>query len=146
MTGKVLCGYQGWFTCPGDGSGRGWFHWGRDVFEPGNCKIDLWPDMTEYDKDELCPTVFKHADGSQAFVYSSMNPKSVSRHFKWMRDYGIDGAFVQRFVTETRDEKQLHHANTALSNCRQGANKYGRVYAVMYDLSGLKKGQISVLS
>src|SRR5512146_2437127 len=50
MTGKVLCGYQGWFTCPGDGSGRGWFHWSKDVFEPGSCTIDLWPDMSEYDK------------------------------------------------------------------------------------------------
>ena len=145
MTGKVMCGYQGWFTCPGDGSGRGWFHWGRDVFEPGNCTIDLWPDMTEYDKEERHPTPFKFADGSPAYVFSSMNPKTVSRHFKWMRDYGIDGVFVQRFVTETLGEKQLLHANTALVNCREGANRYGRMYAVMYDLSGLRKGQIRLV-
>jgi hypothetical protein len=145
MTGKVMCGYQGWFTCPGDGSGRGWFHWGRGVFEPGNCTIDLWPDMTEYDEDECYPTPFKFADGSPAYVFSSMNTKTVSRHFKWMRDYGIDGVFVQRFVTETLGEKQLFHANTVLANCREGANRYGRIYAVMYDLSGLQKDQIRLV-
>jgi len=145
MVGKVLCGYQGWFTCPGDGSARGWFHWGKGVFEPGNCNIDLWPDMSEYDADERFPTPFKNADGSTAYVYSSMNPKTVGRHFKWMADYGIDGAFVQRFVTETVGEKQMLHANTALANCREGANRNGRVYAVMYDLSGLHQGQTSLV-
>jgi len=35
MTGKVLCGYQGWFTAQGDGAGRGWTHWGKGgVFRP----------------------------------------------------------------------------------------------------------------
>jgi hypothetical protein len=141
MDRKVMCGYQGWFTCPNDGSGRGWFHWGKGVFEPGNCTIDLWPDMTEYGDDEKCPTSFKHADNSPAFVYSAMNSKSVARHFKWMRDYGIDGVFVQRFVTETLGNNPLLQANTVLDNCRAGANEYGRTYAVMYDMSGLKKGQ-----
>src|SRR5205809_112692 len=48
MTGKVLCGYQGWFAAQGDGVGRGWYHWlGRNGFEPGSCKIDLWPDVSE---------------------------------------------------------------------------------------------------
>lgn len=143
MNGKVLCGYQGWFTCPNDGSGRGWFHWGKGVFQPGTCNIDLWPDMTEYDNDEKYPTPFKNADGTTATVFSSMNLKTVNRHFKWMADYGIDGAFVQRFICETFGESPLFHTNTVLANCRQAANQNGRVYAVMYDISGLQKGQIS---
>jgi hypothetical protein len=142
MTGKVMCGYQGWFTCPNDGSERGWFHWGSGVFEPGHCNIDLWPDVSELDMDELCPTPFKHADGSPAFVYSAMNPKTVNRHFKWMRDYGIDGVFVQRFVTEALNPVSLNHTNTVLDNCRAAANANGRVYAVMYDISGLRHGQL----
>ncbi len=151
MTGKILCGYQGWFTCPGDGSDRGWFHWGKTaklkgdknlIFEPGTCKIDMWPDLSEYDKDELYPTPFKHADGSTAYVYSSMNGKSVRRHFKWMRDYGIDGVYVQRFATETYVPVKLNHYNTVLNSCRAGANEYGRAYAIMYDLSGLPAGGV----
>ncbi|MCE5187186.1 MAG: glycoside hydrolase family 71/99-like protein [Planctomycetaceae bacterium] len=145
MIGKVLTGYQGWFTCPGDGSGRGWFHWGKDVFEPGNCKIDMWPDMTEYGPDERFATSFKHADGSTAYVFSSMHPATVNRHFKWMADYGIDGAFVQRFITETQQPRSLLHANTVLANCRSAANRNGRVYALMYDISGLQKGQIELV-
>ena len=42
LRGKVLCGYQGWFTAPGDGSGRGWRHYpARGQFRPGFCGIDL---------------------------------------------------------------------------------------------------------
>ena len=26
---KVLCGYQGWFRCPGDPANEGWLHWSR---------------------------------------------------------------------------------------------------------------------
>src|SRR4051812_13988606 len=42
LTGKVMCGYQGWFTTPGDGSGKGWSHYAsRGKFAPGSCCIDL---------------------------------------------------------------------------------------------------------
>src|SRR5438132_1536787 len=27
LTGKVMCGYQGWFAAEGDAAGRGWTHW-----------------------------------------------------------------------------------------------------------------------
>ena len=30
LTGKVMCGYQGWFTCSEDGSELGWTHWARE--------------------------------------------------------------------------------------------------------------------
>ena len=143
LNGKVMCGYQGWFTSPGDGADRGWFHWGKGGrFEPGSCTIDLWPDMTEYDPDEQYPTAFKHKDGSTAYVFSSMNRNTVLRHFRWMNEYGIDGAFVQRFATQTFSQSGLNHCNTVLDHCRAGANQFGRAYAVMYDLSGMRQNQM----
>jgi hypothetical protein len=143
LTGKVMSGYQGWFNTPDDGAGRGWVHWGsHGRFEPGACKIDLWPDVTELDPDERVATPFVHADGRQGEVFSSFNRKTVLRHFKWMQDYDLDGVFVQRFITSTFEAKTLRHVNVVLNNCREGANLYGRTYAVMYDLSGLGSDQI----
>jgi hypothetical protein len=143
MTGKVMCGYQGWFTTPEDGSGRGWRHYSaRGEFKPGFCGIDLWPDVSELDDDEKFPTSFRDKEGRPAPVFSSHNRKTVLRHFQWMKQYGIDGVFVQRFGVETLNPQDLHHCNTVLAHCREGANRYGRCYAVMYDLSLLPAGGI----
>lgn len=144
MHGKVLCGYQGWFTTPGDGAERGWTHYSRaGRFEPGHCNIDLWPDVSELTPEEKFATPFRHADGSTAYVFSSHARPTVLRHFQWMREYGIDGVFVQRFAVETFAPRNLRHCDTVLTHCREGANRHGRVYAVMYDLSGLRAGQMS---
>lgn len=146
LNGKVMCGYQGWFTAEGDGMDLGWNHWrGRDGFKPGSATIDLWPDMTELDQDEKYPTPFRHADGSTAHVFSSANRKTVVRHFKWMADYGIDGAFVQRFTNDIRRDKGLNFRDTVLRNCREGAKTHSRAYAVMYDLSGMGAGQMDTV-
>jgi len=143
LQGKILCGYQGWFAAEGDGCNRGWYHWkGPNGFKPGSCKIDLWPDVTELDRDERYITPFRHADGRPAEVFSSFNGKTVQRHFKWMRDYGIDGVFVQRFAGEVSHPAGLRQFTTVLGHCREGANRHGRVYAVMYDLSGLDLGRM----
>ena len=138
LTGKVMTGYQGWFNCPDDGAGLGWTHWGgRRGFKPGSLTVDLWPDVSEYDEDELYPTAFAHKDGSAARVFSSHNRKTVVRHFKWMADYDIDGAFVQRFSHGLRDTTRRYHKDKVLSSAREGANRYGRTYAVMYDLTSM---------
>ncbi len=145
LKGKVMTGYQGWFNCPGDGANLGWTHWAKDLgrpFEPNNIAVDMWPDVSEYDDDELYTTVFTHADGTPAKVFSSHNRKTVVRHFKWMRDYGIDGAFVQRFAERLRDEDKRYHKDKVLSSAREGANRYGRTYAVMYDLTGIPNEDI----
>ena len=146
LTGKVMCGYQGWHAAEGDGCGRGWYHWtGRNGFQPGSTNVDLWPDVSELDPDERYATTFQTADGKPAEVYSAFNAKTVVRHFQWMRDYAIDGVFVQRFAGEVFNPPGLRQFNTVLNHCRDGANKYGRTYAVMYDLSGIKAGQMGQL-
>ncbi|MCX7017228.1 MAG: glycoside hydrolase family 71/99-like protein [Candidatus Sumerlaeota bacterium] len=143
LEGKVMCGYQGLFTCEGDGSGIPWNHYNINKrFEPGACHIDFWPDVAELGQDEKYPTPFRHADGSVAYVFSSYNPKTVQRHFEWMRNAGIDGAFVQRFASNTANEASYNRLNVVLANCREAANRVGRAYVVMYDLSGMKPGQI----
>ena len=98
--------------------------------------------MSELDTDERYPTSFVTADGKVAEVYSSFNFKTVNRHFKWMQDYGIDGVFAQRFAGEVFNPPGLRHFNTVLSHCRQSAIQFGRTYAVMYDLSGMRAGQM----
>ncbi len=143
LTGKVLCGYQGWFTAPGDGSERGWRHYPRrGQFKPGSCGIELWPDVSDLDEDEKYSTPFRLSNGKMAQVFSSFNGKTVLRHFRWMQEYGIDGAFVQRFAVETLHPADLRHCNVVLSHCREGANRSGRCYAVMYDLSLLPQGGV----
>ncbi len=142
LEGKVLCGYQGWFRVPADGSNNGWKHYGTvDRFEPGHCTIDLWPDVRELPAAQRYPTSFRHADGSVAEVFSPVDPEAVDLHFRWMHDYGIDGAFVQRFVTSTRSTRHRNPLDQVLRNCRDAAGKHGRDWALMYDLSGLGPGE-----
>jgi hypothetical protein len=144
LSGKVMTGYQGWFAAHGDGSGMGWFHWGtQNGFDNNNCTAEMWPDMSEYDADERYPTSFKYPNGQTADVFSSYNRKTVLRHFRWMKDYGIDGAFVQRFGVRIDKPVDLRFTTTVLAHAREGANLYGRAYAVMYDLTGLPRGGTS---
>jgi hypothetical protein len=144
LKGKVMCGYQGWFAAEGDGSRRGWVHYGgpSGQFAPGNCSIDLWPDVSELEQDEKFPTEFRHADGRRAFVFSPYAGRTVTRHFQWMQATGVDGVFLQRFGTDLRDPQSLNHRNVVMRNVRSGANKKGRTWALMYDLSGLEAGEI----
>jgi hypothetical protein len=140
LTGKVMTGYQGWFNCEGDGANLAWTHWAKDLakpFQPGNIAVDQWPDVSEFDEDELYSTVFSYADGTPAKTFSSHNRKTVLRHIKWMADYGIDGAFVQRFANGLHDKTMRYHKDKVLSSVREGANRYGRTYTIMYDLTGI---------
>lgn len=96
--GLVMAGYQGWFNCEGDGADRGWTHYSkRGKFEDGSCTIDYWPEMDEYKVKHK--TSFKFPDGSPAYVFSSYDESTIDLHFKWMKEYGVDGVFMQRFFS-----------------------------------------------
>jgi hypothetical protein len=134
--GLVMAGYQGWFSAPDDGSGRGWYHYrGRDGFRPGSTNVDMWPETDEYEK--LYKTEFEFADGSPAYTFSSYDPSSVETHFRWMEEYGIDGVFVQRFVAEIKRPASLGQLNRVFDSAMRSAERHERAVAVMYDLSGI---------
>lgn len=145
LAGRVLCGYQGWFACAGDGSDRGWVHWSRDRarMAPGTANVDLWPDVSQLDPADRFDTGFAHPDGRPAQVFSSFRAGTVRRHFSWMRGHGIDGAFVQRFAVGLGNPQVKSFCDVVLSNCIVAAREEQRAWAVMYDLSGLRSGQVA---
>lgn len=145
-TNLVMAGYQGWFAADGDASQRGWYHYqGNGGFYPGNTNVDFWPDITEYTKRYKSP--FKFANGSDAYLYSPYDEESVDLHFKWMKDYGIDGVHMQRFVGEIKSSNVSgkRHFNKVLANALKAAKKYGRAISVMYDLSGCTSADVAYL-
>jgi hypothetical protein len=134
--GLVMAGYQGWFNTPGDGAGRNWHHYERgNRFEPGWCTIDLWPEVEEY--PQLYETAFAFADGTHARVPSSHDYSTTDTHFRWMKEYGLDGVFMQRFIAEIANPSGMAHFSAVLANAMDCANRYDRAIAVMYDLSGM---------
>lgn len=136
----VMCGYQGWFNAEGDGAGRGWTHWTTDRKAPSadNIRVDLWPDVSELGPDERFPTGLTGPDGKPAELFSSNRRATVLRHFRWMREHGIDGVYLQRFPANLRDPRARAHLDTVLAHCREGARAEGRALALMYDLSGMR--------
>lgn len=142
--GLIMAGYQGWFNTPEDGESRGWYHYnGKNGFKPGSASIDMWPDVSEYEK--TYPTEFTFEDGSTARVFSSADESTVDTHFRWMKEYGLDGVFMQRFVNEIKGESGRRHFDNVLDNAMKAANKYGRAICVMYDLSGMRPGDENVI-
>ena len=131
---KVICGYQGWFRCPGDPAGEGWRHWSRrgDSLTPRSATFEMWPDMSEYSAGEkYAAGDFRDADGQPAMLFSSANPQTVARHFAWMEQYGIDGVFLQRFLVNADNPS----FDKVLAHVRASAAASGRCYAMCYDLT-----------
>ena len=125
--GLIMAGYQGWFRAPADG-----------IMYPDEkqVRIDMWPDVSEYEK--TYPTGLKHADGSTARFFNSSDKSTIDLHFKWMKDYGVDGVFMQRFFNNTLTEESRKRSSELLSNAMNAASVNNRAIAVMYDLSGLR--------
>lgn len=134
--GLVMCGYQGWFRTPEDGTHEGWGHYtARGKFDSEHVHLDFWPDVSEYAK--TYSTLLTNSDGTAAHVFSSSDQSTIDLHFKWMQQYGIDGVFMQRFFDGLRTRESRQKSRIVLEHALKASQKYGRAIAVMYDLSGL---------
>ncbi|THD66817.1 xylosidase [Robertkochia marina] len=137
--GLVMAGYQGWFRTPKDGTGR-WNHYGADgKFDKDHNTIDFWPEVAQY--EDTYKTEFTFDDGSKARVFSSLDKSTTQLHFKWMKQYGVDGVFMQRFFNVTKNHANRDNSqDVILSNALKAAEQHNRALSVMYDLSGLQPG------
>ncbi len=136
---KLLFGYQGWFGCPEDGSPLGaWEHWFRrgETASAATLRVDMWPDVSELDAGERCPTPLTLPDGRRAELFSAFHPRTVDRHFAWMQEYDLAGVFLQRFTVGMNSPRVSGFRDAVARNVRSAAESHGRVFAIMYDISG----------
>jgi hypothetical protein len=134
-----MFGYQGWFGCPGDGSPLGaWEHWFRRgaAASVSTLRVDMWPDVSELSESERCDTPLMLPGGQSAQLYSAYNPRTVDRHFAWLQEYDLAGVFLQRFTSRLDDGPVLGFRDGVARNVRAAAEAHGRVFAIMYDISG----------
>lgn len=160
--GLVMAGYQGWQSCPGDGSlcatREGMDKWAHYVctypvndadgnampfrFEKGALgnAFTFWPDCSEYTNTYEAPG-FTYPDGTQAHLFSSYDEQTVMTHFRWMKEYGIDGVFAQRFMVYVNKGYTTEYGDhlVNLDHQMKASNEYGRAISIMYDLVGMNE-------
>lgn len=148
IIGKIVCGYQGWFTCTGDGSPiNRWTHWSPTTAPKAgvapnpnpNLTFDLYPDVSLYDNNSLFATNFANqGDGNAAKLFSSYKEDVMDTHFKLMEKHAIDGVAFQRFIWEVLvDPAFKANRDTIAARVKRKAEKYNRIFYLVYDLSGI---------
>ncbi len=140
VVGQVTTGYQGWFSAAGDGSTMDphWWHWThhwQQIPDLANISVKSWPDNREYEHtyETNLPAL---GSGEPATLFSSYDDQTVDIHFKWMKDYGIHTAALQRF-SPYGVEGPIRDAITA--KVRTSAEKHGVKFYIMYDVSGWRE-------
>lgn len=135
LIGKVTAGYQAWFHASKDPD-SGWFHWSFGTApEAGNVHPEMFPDFSEYPDSALYPSRFEpYPDKSPVRFYEAHRAETIGVHFRWMKEYGIDGVGIQRFYAETSAETEAEP--THLTQICRAAERYDRIFYIMYDMSG----------
>lgn len=126
----------------------GWVHWSRDSkrLTPETLTFEMWPDVSELSASErFAAPGFTDAEGKPVWLYSSDHPDTVRRHFEWMRDYGIDGVWLQHFVVDLPGgpaERRYASRRSVLDHVRKAAARTGRVWALTFDIAGMPTEKI----
>jgi len=138
--GKSFAGYQIWHHAgpsPSD-----WSHWSYgNVPAPGyhqhnGVNVCSYPDVSEYEDYLLFDTNLGNlGDGRKAGLYHSKDRAVIQKQMGWLRDAGVDGVAIQRFVggigrtTSANGVPHLVYAKEACENTQ-------RLFYICYDLNG----------
>lgn len=144
LLGRTTAGYQAWFHA-GEDLDASWGHWSHGTApEEGNVHTEMYPDFNDYPADALYPARLPHyPDGRPAAFYEGHDPKAIDVHFRWMKEYGVDGVGIQRFYGATSAEVQPEP--THLTAIRDAAERHDRIFYVMYDTSGCGRDEGNIV-
>ena len=134
FTGKSVAGYQAWFKT--GSSTSGWFHWsGTTPPSQYTTHFEVYPDVTEYLDADLTATALANLGNNQpSKLFNSSNKSVIDTHFEWMKDYGIDGAAVQRFIGNIGNS--IVKSPSSVSNkIKESAEANKRIFYICYDTS-----------
>lgn len=134
---KTIVGYQAWFQAS-EKQNSGWKHWAAGSSAPkrGQQTFDVYPDTSDFSKDVLYQTGYSPLlNGNNAVLYDGVTNDVIDTQVKWMKDYGIDGFAVSRFFTATAPVEIT--GTNKLDYMKLAAEKYGRIFYMGYDLSGI---------
>lgn len=135
FTGKSVAGYQAWFKT--GTTATGWVHWSSGT-PPAQYKtnFEIYPDVSEYLDADLAPTALANLGNNQpSKLFNSPNQGVIDTHFKWMKEYGIDGAAVQLFITNIGNAIIKSPASVA-NKIKESAESNQRIFYICYDISG----------
>ncbi|MCF8363170.1 MAG: hypothetical protein K9G70_11165 [Prolixibacteraceae bacterium] len=132
--GKSVAGYQAWFTASETNSG--WVHWpkGRgNRPEKGNASFEIYPDVRDYNPENLYNTGFANlGNGKPSRLFSSIDV--IDTHFEWMKDAGIDGIALQRFIGDN-PYPISYSPLSKLKRVKDAAEKNKKIFYICYDIS-----------
>jgi hypothetical protein len=136
IIGKVIAGYQGWFSCGQDKTDPNddWTHWGNGTVQ--DITFELWPNVSEYTNTYQWNYDAILGNGQAADLFDSYDSQTVQLHFDWMKQYDIDVAAVQRFGTNLLNEISKEHMDGVFYKVRENAERTGRKFYTMWDISG----------
>lgn len=133
--GKSVAGYQAWFTASDEDFG--WVHWSNNSRpKPGNSSFEVYPDVREYKPEALSQTDFANiGNGEPSEVFTSA--EVIDTHFKWMKEVGIDGVALQRFIGDNPYPINTS-SQSKLMKVKKAAEENERIFYICYDMSSGK--------
>ena len=134
FTGKSVAGYQVWFAAGNATSG--WVHWSANAPPAANkTHVEVYPDVSEYAETDLAQTALANlGNGTPSRLFTSANKTVIDKHFQWMKEYGIDGVAVQRFIGNIGGAI-ISSPGAAPLKIKQAAESTGRIFYICYDIS-----------
>ena len=143
LRGKVMCGYQGWFRCPGDAADLGWVHRSRDQrrIAPETLSFEMWPDMTDYSpKERFLAAVSPIRTAAKRSCSVPTTERPCSATLPGCGTTAWTGLGFERFVVGMPGgpaSKYYPSTMRVMRHVAEAAEKTGRVWAISYDTAAM---------